>query len=160
MSLLNFLIWYLPPDLLYSLSVAPSYLNTRLVAFCCLTSIFLIHGTLLPWGVRLQNTLGAFKSIVLALICLTGILCLTGMGGLKVRDGYEKPNNFEWETFWEGSQGKGANAFFSGLYNVIWQVTWKFLISVPRLKFKLKVIHRLFERQLCTFWNTRSRSHS
>lgn len=113
----------LSPDLLHSLSVTPSYFYTRLVAFFCITFIFLIHGTLLPWGVRLQNTLAAFKFIALAAISLTGILCLTGVGGLKVRDGYEKPDNFRWEHFWEGSQGKGANAFFNGLYSVIWWVT-------------------------------------
>jgi len=80
----------------------------------------LLHGTFLTLGVRLQNALGFFKLVVLALISLTGILSLTGIGGLKVREGYEKPNNFTWETFWEGSGGKGANAFVSGVYNVIW----------------------------------------
>jgi hypothetical protein len=83
-----------------------------------------IHGTLLRWGIRLQNILGAFKLVVLALISLTGILCLTGVGGLKVRDGYEKPDNFRWENFWEGSQGKGVNAFASGLYNVVWWIIY------------------------------------
>ncbi|KAH9477578.1 High-affinity methionine permease [Psilocybe cubensis] len=37
----------------------------------------------------------------------------------QVREGYEKPDNFKWEKFWEGS-GTGLNAFVSGVYNVIW----------------------------------------
>lgn len=101
------------------MSFPPTRLNTRLVAFLCLTFIFLIHGTLFKWGLRLQNTLGVFKLIVLTLITLSGIFCLFGVPGFAVRDGYQQPHNFEWSNFWEGS-GTGANAFVSGLYNVIW----------------------------------------
>ena len=79
----------------------------------------LVHGTLLQLGLRLQNTLGVFKLFVFALISLSGILCLIGGAGIQVRDEYEKPNNFTWDTFWEGS-GTGLNAFINGLYNVIW----------------------------------------
>ncbi|EDR06686.1 APC amino acid permease [Laccaria bicolor S238N-H82] len=105
--------------LLHSMSFPPSRLNTRLVAFLCLTFIFLIHGTLLKWGLRLQNTLAVFKLVVLTLIALAGIFCLFGVPGFAVRVGYQQPHNFEWNNFWEGS-GTGANAFVSGLYNVIW----------------------------------------
>ena len=59
-------------DLLRSLYIEPTWLNTRLVAFTCLTSICLIHGTLLKLGLRLQNTLGALKLLVLALIPVSG----------------------------------------------------------------------------------------
>jgi hypothetical protein len=68
----------------------------------------------------LQNTLGAGKLIVLSVISLSGLLCLVGFPGFQVREGYEVPNNFRWEKLWEGSSGKGANAFVSGLYNVMW----------------------------------------
>ena len=74
---------------------------------------------LLKFGLRLQNTLGAFKLLVLALMSISGILCLAGVQGIQVRDEYEKPNNFAWDTLWEGS-GTGPNAFVNGLYNVIW----------------------------------------
>ena len=106
-------------DLLHSLSIEPTWFNTRLVAFSCLTFICIIHGTLLNLGLRLQNMLGVFKLLVLALISLSGILCLAGVKGIQVRDEYEKPDNFTWDKLWEGS-GTGANAFVSGLYNVIW----------------------------------------
>ena len=106
-------------DLLHSLSVEPTWVNTRLAAFASLTSICLIHGTLLKLGLHLQNTLGAFKLLVLALISIFGILCLAGVKGIQVRDEYDRPNNFTWDNFWEGS-GTGAAAFVNGLYNVIW----------------------------------------
>ena len=67
----------------------------------------------------MQNILGVFKLLILALISVSGMLCFAGVDGIQVRDGYEKPNNFTWETFWEGS-GTGTSAFVNGLYNVIW----------------------------------------
>ena len=106
-------------DLLHSLYIEPTWLNTRLVAFTCLTSICLVHGTFLKQGLRLQNTLGALKLLVLALIPVSGLLYLAGVKGIQVRDGYEKPNNFTWDKFWEGS-GTGLSSFVNGLYNVIW----------------------------------------
>jgi len=106
-------------DLLHSLSIEPTWFNTRLVAFGCLSSVCLVHGTLLKLGIRLQNTLGVFKLLVLALISVSGILCLAGVKGIQVRDDYEKPDNFRWDKLWEGS-GTGPNAFVNGLYNVIW----------------------------------------
>jgi len=108
-------------DLLHSLSIEPTWFNTRLVAFGCLSSVCLVHGTLLKLGIRLQNTLGVFKLLVLALISVSGILCLAGVKGIQVRDDYEKPDNFRWDKLWEGS-GTGPNAFVNGLYNVIWWI--------------------------------------
>ena len=67
----------------------------------------------------MQNTLGALKLLVLALIPVSGFLYLAGVKGIQVGDEYEKPNNFTWDTFWEGS-GTGPSAFVNGLYNVIW----------------------------------------
>ena len=106
-------------DMLHSLSIDPTWFNTRLVAFSCLTSICLIHGIFLKLGLRLQNALGVFKLVVFTLIAVSGILCLAGVKGIQVRDEYEKPDNFTWSKFWEGS-GTGSNAFVNGLYNVIW----------------------------------------
>jgi amino acid transporter len=106
-------------DLLHSLSIEPTWFHTRLVAFSCLSFICLVHGTLIKWGVHLQNVLGLFKLVILALISVSGLLSLAGFKHVQVREGYEKPDNFSWHNFWEGS-GTGANAFVSGLYNVIW----------------------------------------
>jgi hypothetical protein len=89
------------------------------MAFLSLTFCLLIHGTLLKWGLRLQNALGFFKLVILFAIAVSGMLCLIGVPGFSVRDGYEVPRNFEWSQIWEGS-GKDANAYVTGLYNVIW----------------------------------------
>ena len=109
----------LPIDLLHALSLEPTWFRTRLAAFSCLTFICLIHGTKIAWGLRLQNSLGFLKLVVLGLISISGLLCLSGIGGVHVRDEYEQPDNFRWTKLWEGS-GTGLNAFVSGLYNVIW----------------------------------------
>ena len=79
-----------------------------------------MHGTFLaPWGLRLQNTLGAGKLLVLSSIVLAGLLCLAGVPGFAVNEGYEVPNNFKWDKFWEGSRGKGANAFVNAVCSCI-----------------------------------------
>jgi amino acid transporter len=81
-----------------------------------------MHGTkLAPWGLRLQNTLGAGKLLVLSAVAISGLLCLTGVPGFQVREGYEVPDSFSsWEKLWEGSSGRGSNAFVTGMYGVIW----------------------------------------
>lgn len=68
---------------------------------------------------RLQNTLGAFKLLILAAISLLGILSLLSVPGFTVREPYEVPHNFLWANFWEGS-GTGVNGFVTALYSVIW----------------------------------------
>lgn len=105
--------------MLHAISVTPTRFNTRLVAFLCLTFVCLMHGTLLRWGIRLQNTLGLLKLVTLSLIAVSGLCCLVGVPGFQVLEGYETPHNFDWSNLWEGS-GTGANAFVTGLYNVIW----------------------------------------
>ncbi|KAF9479857.1 APC amino acid permease [Pholiota conissans] len=106
--------------ILHSLSIEPTWFHTRLTAFSCLTFVCIVHGSLLKWGLRLQNALGMLKLVVLALISISGLLCLAGFRDVQVGDEYEKPENFNsWENLWKGS-GTGANAFVSGLYNVIW----------------------------------------
>jgi len=103
----------------HSLSLEPSRPNTRFVAFISLTFCLFIHGTALNWGLRLQNVLGLFKLVILFAIALSGALCLLGVAGFSVREGYEVPRNFEWSQMWEG-YGRDANAYVTGLYNVIW----------------------------------------
>jgi len=105
--------------LLHALSFEPTWFKTRFVAFSCLTFVCLIHGTRLKLGLRLQNILGLSKLVILTIISVSGLLCLACVKAVQVRDEYEKPDNFTWNKFWEGS-GTGANAFVSGLYNVIW----------------------------------------
>ncbi|KAG5653299.1 hypothetical protein H0H81_001259 [Sphagnurus paluster] len=78
-----------------------------------------VHGTAKKVGLRIQNILGFSKLVILFAIAASGVCCLLGVPGFNVKDGYEKPNNFEWSKMWEGS-GTGANAFVTGMYNVIW----------------------------------------
>ncbi|KIK58257.1 hypothetical protein GYMLUDRAFT_228179 [Collybiopsis luxurians FD-317 M1] len=104
---------------IHALGKEPSRYNTRFVAFLCLTFILLIHGSLVKWGLRLQNSLAMFKLVILSAIALSGLLSLAGVDGFAVRPGYEVPNNFQWDKMWEGSRSD-ANAFVTGLYNVIW----------------------------------------
>ncbi|KAJ7245611.1 APC amino acid permease [Mycena haematopus] len=105
---------------LNALDIEPTRFASRLVAILVLTFCLLVHGTLLTFGVRLQNTLGAFKLIILCAISLLGVLSLLGVPGLAVRAPYETPHNFlSWAAFWEGS-GTGANGFVTALYSVIW----------------------------------------
>ncbi|KAJ7206912.1 APC amino acid permease, partial [Mycena pura] len=104
---------------LHALIITPTRLNSRFVAILVLTLCVVVHGTMLKFGVRLQNTLGAFKFFILAAISALGILCLLGVPGLAVRAPYEVPHNFQWARLWEGS-GTGVNGFITALYSVMW----------------------------------------
>ncbi|KAF5387547.1 hypothetical protein D9757_006562 [Collybiopsis confluens] len=104
---------------IHALGQEPSRYNTRFVAFLCLTFILLVHGSMVKWGLRLQNSLALFKLVILSAIAFSGVLSLAGIKGFRVRPDYETPNNFQWDKIWEGSRGD-ANAFVAGLYNVIW----------------------------------------
>ena len=73
-------------------------------------------------GLRLQNSLGFFKLLVLVLVVTVGMAHLAGIPGFELREGVEPPDSLQWSKLWEGS-GNGATAFVTGLYNVIWLVT-------------------------------------
>ncbi|KAK7464132.1 hypothetical protein VKT23_006295 [Stygiomarasmius scandens] len=102
---------------LHALALPSTRWLTRIVAFLCLTFVLIMHGVFLKAGLKLQNTLGLFKLFILSAVALSGIFCLLGI--LEVREDYEKPDNLRWEKMWEGSRFE-ANAFITGLYNVIW----------------------------------------
>ncbi|KIK91291.1 hypothetical protein PAXRUDRAFT_149821 [Paxillus rubicundulus Ve08.2h10] len=104
---------------LHALAYDPTPTNVRIVAFLCLTFCLVVHGAFLNFGIRLQNALGAFTTLVLVLIAGSGWLSLAGVPGFSVGEEYDQPNNFTWSTFWEDSNF-GANAFVNGMYNVIW----------------------------------------
>ncbi|EAU85121.2 high affinity methionine permease [Coprinopsis cinerea okayama7 len=89
----------------------PTRWKLRAVGFACLTFAFLIHGTALKWGLRLQNFLGIFKVLVLIFVIITGFVALGGH--MKV----PKPNNFS--NAFEGTTAS-ASSFCLSLYNVIW----------------------------------------
>lgn len=95
----------------------PSAFSARLASLLCITFAFVLHGTHIKWGVRLQNFLGAFKLLILTGIALSGLAVLAGVPGFELEN---PPDNFKWSTMWHGSGSGGANAFVTGLYNVIW----------------------------------------
>ncbi|KNZ73622.1 High-affinity methionine permease [Termitomyces sp. J132] len=107
---------------IHSLEMTPNRWNTRLVGLLCMTFCLLAHGTMHKFGLRFQNALGFSKLLILFAISASGLFCLVGVPGFAVREGYEKPRNFEWDKMWEGSR-RGVNAFVTGMYSVIWSFT-------------------------------------
>ncbi|KAJ7637362.1 APC amino acid permease [Mycena polygramma] len=105
---------------LHALDIPPTRLTSRLVALLVLTFCLLVHGTLLKLGVRLQNTLGVFKLLILSAIALLGLLSLLSVPGFAVRAPYEAPHNFRWADLWAGSGTASANGAVTALYSVIW----------------------------------------
>ncbi|KAF7331492.1 High affinity methionine permease [Mycena kentingensis (nom. inval.)] len=106
---------------LHALALEPTRLASRLVAVLVLTFCLLTHGTLPSLGLRLQNTLGAGKLVILLSIALLGILSLLGFPALSVRSPYDPPKNFaSWHDLWAGSLSSGVNGFVTALYSVIW----------------------------------------
>jgi len=104
---------------IHSLGLTSTSFNTRFVAFLCLTFTLITHGVFLKFGVRLINGIGFFKFVILGSMAGSGIMCLLGVPGFALRDGYERPRNFEWDQFWEGSV-TSTNSLVTALYNVIW----------------------------------------
>ncbi|KAF9048972.1 high affinity methionine permease [Panaeolus papilionaceus] len=97
--------------ILLAANVQPTRWTLRWVGFACITFAFLLHGTAMKWGLRLQNFLGVFKVIVLLFVIITGFVALGGH--MKV----DKPNNFT--NAFEGTTAS-ASSFCLSLYNVIW----------------------------------------
>ncbi|KAK0203145.1 high affinity methionine permease [Desarmillaria ectypa] len=88
--------------------------NQRGIGIACVTFALIIHSCFLKWGLRLQNALGIFKIVILLLITFSGFAALAGH--IKLPDD-EKPHNFR--NAFDGTESN-ANAFVTGLYNVIW----------------------------------------
>lgn len=94
--------------ILHAAQVDVTRWNQRGIALACLTAAFLIHGTALKWGIRLQNFLGVLKIIVIVIIIISPLVNLK-----KVRE-----NN----TFSKPFEGTKSSAYgiVTALYNVIW----------------------------------------
>lgn len=58
--------------------------TSRALGVLCTTFAFLIHSTHLQWGVRVQNTLGMLKLIILLGIVFSGLAVLGGVPGFSV----------------------------------------------------------------------------
>ncbi|KXN87037.1 High-affinity methionine permease [Leucoagaricus sp. SymC.cos] len=105
----------------------PSAFLLRLTSFLCITVTFLLHGTAIEWGLRVQNILGVFKLFVLAVVAATGLFALKyGIPTVAgVLDDSTLPSDPRWrgrENFvnmWEGTT-VSASSLCLGLYSVIW----------------------------------------
>lgn len=82
--------------------------NQRGIAVACITTAFLIHGTALKWGIRLQNFLGVIK------ICIVIIVIIAPLANIKK----VKEINCLHNAF-EGTTGS-AYGVVTSLYNIIW----------------------------------------
>ncbi|TFK24801.1 high affinity methionine permease [Coprinopsis marcescibilis] len=97
--------------ILLAANAEPTRWRLRAVGFACITFAFVLHGTAVKWGLRLQNVLGIIKILVLVFVIITGFVALGGHMNI------EKPNNFE--NAFEGTTAS-ASSFCLSLYNVIW----------------------------------------
>ena len=69
----------------------PSPASARLASLACITCAFLLHGTHIKWGVRLQNTLGAFKLVILVGIAASGLAVLLRLPGFRLENVRARP---------------------------------------------------------------------
>ena len=103
----------------------PSTLILKLTSFVCVTLTFLLHGTAVEWGLCVQNILGVFKLIVLAIVAGTGWFALKyGIpSAAGVLDGSGLPPNPRWRgtgnfvNVWEGTT-INASSLCLALYSV------------------------------------------
>ncbi|KAK4232999.1 amino acid/polyamine transporter I [Achaetomium macrosporum] len=100
--------------ILHAAQVEVDRWNQRGVGLACITAAFLIHGTALKWGIRLQNLLGTIKVIIILIIVVAGWVALAGHINLPED---QRPHNFA--NAFEGTTGS-AYGVVTALYNVIW----------------------------------------
>ncbi|KAG5979795.1 hypothetical protein E4U55_004753 [Claviceps digitariae] len=94
--------------LLHAAQVEVTRWNQRGLALACITTAFLLHGTALKWGIRLQNVLGVLKIGVILVIVVAP---LANLSRVREIDGFARP--------WAGTTGSPYGVV-TALYNVIW----------------------------------------
>ncbi|KAF7773105.1 hypothetical protein Agabi119p4_5272 [Agaricus bisporus var. burnettii] len=102
------------------LSEEPSPLVLKFTAFLGITLSVLIHGSAVEFGLRVQNVLGVFKLIVLAIVAATGFVALQyGIPSSSdlVEDRWRGHENFR--DVWQGSIFS-ASSMCLALYSVLW----------------------------------------
>lgn len=100
--------------ILHAAQIEVNRWNQRGIGLACITAAFVIHGTALKWGLRLQNVLGVIKILIILLIVVAGWLALAGHLKLPEDQG---PRNFT--NAFEGTTGS-AYGVVTALYSVIW----------------------------------------
>lgn len=98
----------------------PSSIVLEATAFSCITFTFLLHGTALRLGLRLQNVLGVFKLLTILIVVGTGYFALqdgipSGTGLPQGR--WRARENFR--NVWGGTS-HSLVSLCTGLYSVIW----------------------------------------
>lgn len=94
--------------ILHAAQVEVTRWNARLLGLGGLTVAFLIHGTALKWGIRLQNFLGVIKILIIIIIIVSPLANLS-----KVRENTNLSRPFE------GTKSS-AYGIVTALYNIIW----------------------------------------
>jgi len=123
----------------------PSSILLKLTSFACVTLTFLLHGTAVEWGLRVQNTLGVFKLFVLVMVAATGLVALKNgiptVAGIQQED-YQWRGRHNFVDMWKGTN-VSASSLCLCLYSVrsflsetVWyglmlffslQVIWSFI---------------------------------
>ncbi|KAK0723454.1 amino acid/polyamine transporter I [Lasiosphaeria miniovina] len=91
--------------------------KARAIGVVCATFSVVLHAFLPKWGVRLINTLGVFKVVILLFIVFSGFAALAGHR--KVDNPHNFDNAFAIESG-EGYSGGGAYAYSNALLNIIY----------------------------------------
>ncbi|EZF30949.1 high-affinity methionine permease [Trichophyton mentagrophytes] len=96
---------------LHAAGVEVNRWNQRGIGFGCITVAFLVHTVEMKWGLRLQNTLGLLKLVVILVIIVSGAVGLArGTPG--------KPSN-NFSNTW-GDSRPSVYGMVTALYSVIW----------------------------------------
>ncbi|KAF7760591.1 hypothetical protein Agabi119p4_11267 [Agaricus bisporus var. burnettii] len=101
-------------------SEEPSSLALKFAAFFCITFSVLLHGLRVDLGLRIQNTLGVCKLIVLAIVAATGLVALRyGIPSSSdlVEDRWRGRENFR--GIWDGTISSASSVCLA-LYSVIY----------------------------------------
>ncbi|EIN03825.1 APC amino acid permease [Punctularia strigosozonata HHB-11173 SS5] len=106
--------------LVNALSITATRTTIGAAALLCMTFCLVMHGCFLHQGLRIQNTLGAAKIVILIVIPISALLNVVGIPFFQLRDGVNVPHNFDVDKIWEGSFKTGVSGFVTGMFNVIW----------------------------------------
>ncbi|TFK71674.1 high affinity methionine permease [Pluteus cervinus] len=99
--------------ILRAANIDPGLWTLRAVGFLCVTFAFLIHGTALKWGLRIQNLLGFFKIFVLFIVIGTGFVALYKRTKVGENPQDDSKPDYPVTTV-------SVSSFCLSLYNVIW----------------------------------------
>lgn len=62
----------------------PLPVSARTISLMCMTFAFIVHGTRVQLGIRVQNTLASIKVLVLVGMAFSGLAVLAGVRGFEL----------------------------------------------------------------------------